>query len=169
MSKLLLYFKSEEPIRKHRYESLLFGFSFHKPHRMTLHVAIQIKTAPIHCCSSGCGSGSYARHSLVVKLSSLSLPALGYVILLFGYVQLEGAARIFADFVTSVFSSVLMVSVSRFQQRNKTQINTEAKRRFLCEMVTITNERGEINCYLGKKNKNNLPAASTFLLDYKCV
>lgn len=115
VAKLLLYFTSCVRNRPGNIDTRVFflAFLFTNPTGWHLgqHVATQMETAPIHCCWSGCGSGSYARHSLVVKLSSLSLRALGYVILLCGCVQLVGAARIFADFVTSAFSSVLIVSV----------------------------------------------------------
>lgn len=155
-AKLLLRFKSCVRNWDRNIDTRVFflGFLFTNPTgwHFGQHVATRMKTAAIHCCWSGCGSGSYARHSLVVKLSSLSLRAVGYVILLCGCVQLVGAARIFADFVASAFSFVLIVSVCLCDSLTEDGFNTvmrhklrEAKRRFLCEVVTVTNERGETN------------------------
>lgn len=128
VAKLLLCFKSCVRNRYRNVDTRVFflGFLFSNPTgwHFGQHVATQMKTAPIHCCWSGCGSGSYARLSLVVKLSSLSLRALGYVILLCGCVQLVGAARIFADFVTSAFSSVLIMSVCLCDSLTEDSSNT---------------------------------------------
>lgn len=67
--------------------------------RHTAEVSVWSLSRARHCCWTGCGSGSWAMRSLVVKLSSLSLPSHCYVMPLCVYSS-GGEEDWTADFVS---------------------------------------------------------------------